>query len=267
MYCHKNYLLLLFPLLALWGRAGAQGTITGARNLSFQEGESLTFGVFYNMGFLWINAGNANISIRNETLGGQSVYHITGDGKTAKSYEWFFKVSDRYETFIEKETMLPVKFLRDVNEGGTKIRNNITFYQSTGKAISDTTMFTIPRATQDILSAIYFARNIDYNRYKPGDRIPFSLFLDNTVYSLYIKYLGKEVVKTKMGEYNAIKIVPMVIKGSIFKDEDKLTVWVSDDENHIPLRVSSPILVGSIKVDLIGYNNLRNPFSSMISQF
>jgi len=92
------------------------------------------------------------------------------------------------------------------------------------------------------------------------------MFLDDKVYSLYIKYIGKEVIKTKMGTYNSIKISPLLIEGTIFKDGEKMTVWVSDDDNHLPLRVDSPILVGSIKVDLVGYENLRNPFSSLISE-
>jgi len=244
----------------------AQNDFCSTRNMSFHEGEQLLFRVYYNMGMLWINAGNVNFNINNETFKGHKVYHIIGDGKTAKSYEWFFKVKDKYETFIDKETMLPVKFLRDVNEGGFKIYNDVTFYQSKGKAVSDTSTFNIPKCTQDILSAIYYARNIDYNKYNPGDKIPFTLFLDNKVYNLYVKYVGKEKITTKMGVYNSIKIVPLLIEGTIFKGGEKMTVWISDDENHLPLRVNSPILVGSIKVDLVGYDNLRNPFSSMISE-
>jgi hypothetical protein len=92
------------------------------------------------------------------------------------------------------------------------------------------------------------------------------MFLDDKVYNLYIKYIGKEKITTRMGTYNAIKITPLLIEGTIFKDGEKMNIWVSDDENHLPLRVDSPIIVGSIKVDLIDYENLRNPFSSMISQ-
>ena len=234
---------------------------------SFGPGEKLIFRVYYNMGFLWITAGNATINVSETEMNGKRTFHILGDGFTAKSYEWFYKVSDRYETYIDEQTMAPVRFLRDVNEGGFTIKNDVKFYQSNGKAVSDTSVFTIPKCTQDLLSAIYFARNIDYSHLNYGDVVPFSLFLDNQVYHLNIKYLGKERITTKMGEYNTIKIVPQVIRGTIFKDEDKLTVWVSDDLNHLPLRVSSPILVGSVKVDLIGYNNLSNPFSSMIRQF
>ncbi len=237
-----------------------------SRNKSFKAGEHLTYHIYYNMGFVWINAGNVNFNIKNENLLGHKTFHITSDGKTAKNYEWFFKVDDKYETFLDRETLLPVKFLRNVHEGSIKIKNDVSFYHPFGYAISDTTKFPIQKYTQDILSAIYFARTINYDKYSPGDKIPFSLFLDNTLYGVYIKYLGKEEITTKMGTFKAIKIAPLLIKGTIFKDGDKMEVWVSDDDNHVPLRVSSPIIVGSIKADLMGYDELRNTFTSMVSE-
>ena len=236
------------------------------KNTSFQDGEKLEFTVYYNMSFIWINSGNAEFTVAPQEVNGHNAYHITGLGNTAHSFEWFYKVKDRYETYIDKESMLPMHFVRNVNEGGMKFTNDVTFNHNKGQAVSDKKVYTIPKGTQDVLSAIYFARNIDYNKYKPGDKIPFTMFLDNEVYNLYIKYLGKEVITTKMGKFNAIKIAPLLIEGTIFKGGEKMTVFVSDDDNHLPLRVESPILVGSVKVDLMDYSNLRNPFSSMISR-
>ena len=91
------------------------------------------------------------------------------------------------------------------------------------------------------------------------------MFLDNEVYNLYLRYMGKEVVKTKYGKFRAIKFKPLLVKGTLFQGGEKMTVWVSDDPNHIPLRIESPIVVGSIKVDMMQYRNLRYPLSSMIS--
>ncbi len=243
----------------------AQSDVCQARNTSFKDNEQLTFRIFYNVGFVWINAGNVNFKIKGEEVNGRKVYHVKGVGKTAKSYV-FYKVNDIYETYIDKETMLPLRFVRNVNEGGFKINQDVAFNSKKREATSDKKVYDIPKCTQDVLSAIYYARNINYNDYKPGDKIPFNMFLDDKVYSLYIKYIGKEEITTKMGRFKAIKIAPLLIEGTIFKGGDKMTVWVSDDENHLPLRVDSPILVGSIKADLLGYDNLRNSFASMISK-
>ena len=260
-----KFLVVFLNLIILPGYLIAQNDICTIKNTSFKNNEQLVFRVYYNVGFVWINAGNVHFTTNLEDINGRKAYHITGDGKTAKSYI-FFKVNDKYETYIDKETMLPVRFVRNVNEGGFKINQDVSFNHKKGQAVSNKKTYSIPKCTQDVLSAIYFARNINYNNYKPGDKIPFNMFLDDKVYSLYIKYIGKEQIKTKMGTYNAIKISPLLIEGTIFKDGEKMTVWVSDDENHLPLRVDSPILVGSIKVDLMDYQNVRNPFSSMISE-
>jgi hypothetical protein len=124
----------------------------------------------------------------------------------------------------------------------------------------------VPNCIQDVLSTIYYARNIDYNKFKPGDKIPFSMFLDDQVYNLYIRYGGKEQIETKYGTFRAIKITPLLIDGTIFKGGEKMVVWVSDDANHIPLRIESPILIGSIKVDMMEYTNLMNPFTALIKK-
>jgi len=244
--------------------AHGQNDFCGIENISFQDGERLFFRVYYNMGRLWVGAGEASFTVNREAYNGRQVYHVTGDGKTLKSYEWFYKVRDRYETFIDVKTMLPVKFIRNVNEGGFRIYNNVTFNQQLGQAISTKGVYTVPKCIQDVLSAIYYARNIDYNKHKPGDKIPFSMFLDDQVYNLYIRYMGKERIRTKYGTFNAIRITPLLIEGTIFKGGEKMVIWVSDDNNHLPLRVDSPILVGSVKVDLMGYEKLRNPLTSLI---
>jgi hypothetical protein len=257
--------IILF-LLVLGLNAKAQNDFCGTKNISFKEGEKISYKVFYNMGALWVGAGEAVFTTTLEDYNGRKTYHVVGDGKTLKSYEWFYKVRDRYESYIDRETMLPHKFIRNVNEGGFKIYNNVSFNHAMGKAVSTNGSYNVPKCVQDVLSTIYYARNIDYNKYKAGDKIPFSMFLDDQVYNLYIRYMGKERITTRYGTFNAIKISPLLIEGTIFKGGEKMVVWVSDDNNHIPLRVDSPILVGSIKVDMMGYENLRNPFTSLLSK-
>jgi Protein of unknown function (DUF3108) len=259
----KKNVLLFCLLLTASTLSKGQNEFCGIKNTSFQAGERLVYTVYYNMGFIWVNAGNAEFEISSEQYNGKDVYHITGKGKTARSYEWFYKVRDRYESIIDKETLLPLHFIRKVNEGGFKIDNDVVFDHEKKQAISNNKTFSMPRCTQDVLSAIYYARNINYNKYKPGDTIPFDMFLDDKVYNLYIRYVGKEKLTTRSGTYNAIKIAPLLIEGTMFKGGEKMMVWVTDDENHLPLRVDSPILVGSIKCDLVEYKNLRNPFGGL----
>jgi len=244
----------------------AQNDFCNTENKCIQSGETLKFKVFYNLGALWVGAGEADFITRQSTLNGRSVFHITGSGSTYPSYDWIFRVRDKYETYVDVNTLLPQQFIRNVDEGGYKFSNNVVFNHAQRKAYSNKKAFEVPSCVQDVLSAIYFARNIDYSKYKPGSKIPFSMFLDDNVYDLYIRYVGRETITTKYGTFKAIRITPLLIKGTIFKGGENMVVWVSDDDNHIPLRVHSPILVGSVKVDLMGYSNLRFPLQSLIQK-
>lgn len=260
------YALLILLTIFCSYKGSSQTDFCGSQNTSFNKGEHLFFKVFYNMGRIYIGAGEATFDVNEEMFNNRKVYHIMGNGRTVKSYEWFYKVRDLYETYIDEQTMLPLKFVRNVNEGGFKIYNNISFNQSIGQAVSSNGIFNVPHCIQDVLSAIYYARNIDYSKIKPGTKIPFTMFLDDKVYNLFIRYWGKEQITTRYGTFNALKITPLLIEGTMFKGGEKMTVWVSDDANHLPLRIDSPILVGSIKVDLVSFNNIRNPLTALVSK-
>jgi hypothetical protein len=237
----------------------------GIRNTAFQAGEFLTYKVTYSLGnFSVASAGEATFNTTLERLNGKTVYHVIAEGKTYSFYDKFYRVRDKYETFIDTSTLQPYKFLRDVNEGGYKTNENVSFIKTANTAVTTQGVYKVPSCIQDVLSAIFYARNIDFNHYKAGDKIPFDMFLDRQVYPLYIRYLGKETIRTKYAKFRAIKFRPLLIKGTIFEGGEKMTVWVSDDPNHIALRVESPISVGNIKVDMINNRNLRYPLTSLI---
>lgn len=260
----KIRLFSLLTLLLLSIHIQAANDFCGIRNTAFRQGESITLKVFYTLG-MYIGAGEATFTSTLEKLNGKPVYHITGEGKTYSFYDNFFKVRDKYETYIDTATMQPLKFIRNVDEGGYKKYENVSFNRNTNTAITTNGVFKVPACVQDVVSSIYYARNIDFSKYKAGDKIPFSLFLDDEVYEIYIRYLGKETIKTKYGKFRAIKFKPLLIKGTIFEGGEKMTVWVSDDANRIPVRVESPITVGSVKVDMISYRNLRYPLTSLVN--
>jgi hypothetical protein len=260
----RQKLLLILLLLVFSLNMDAGDDFCGLRNTTFVSGESLTFKVFYTLAGIYVGAGEAVFTVNLEHMNNKPVYHITGDGKTFGFYDSFFKVRDKYESFIDTATLQPMKFIRNVYEGGYKKYENVTFNTVTNTAVSADGAIKVPNCIQDVMSSLYYARNIDFNRYKVDDKIPFAMFLGNEVYNLYIRYMGKEIVKTKYGKFRAIKFKPLLIKGTIFEGGEKMTVWVTDDQNHIPLRVESPISVGSIKVDMMNPKNLRYPLSSQV---
>ena len=234
------------------------------KNNAFKADEEVRMKVFYSTLGMYIGAGEATFTTSLERFNGKQVYHLIGEGKTYPTFDNFFKVRDRYESYIDTASLLPYKFVRNVDEGGYKKYNNVTFNQATNTAVSTNGVFKITDCIQDVVSMVYYARNIDFSKYKVGDKIPFDMFLDDEVFHLYIRYLGKEKIKTRYGRFNAIKIRPLLIKGTIFEGGEKMNAWLSDDPNHLLLRAESPIAVGSIKIDMMSYKNLRHPLTSFI---
>jgi len=234
------------------------------RNHAFKADEEVRMKVFYSTLGMYVGAGEAVFTSSLERYNGKPVYHLVGTGSTYSFFDGFFKVRDKYESYVDTADLLPYKFVRNIDEGGYKKYNNVTFNHDVNTAVSTTGVFKVTDCIQDVVSMVYYCRNINFDKYKVNDKIFFDMFLDDEVFHMYIRYMGKETIKTRYGKFNAIKIRPLLIKGTIFEGGEKMTAWLSDDPNHLLLRAESPIAVGSIKVDMMGYKNLRHPLSSLI---
>ncbi|HXD78466.1 MAG TPA: DUF3108 domain-containing protein [Puia sp.] len=240
-----------------------QGEFCGnIRNTAFSSGEELRYKISYVLAGVSLNGGLATFNTSFEKFQGKNVYHVVAIGKS--THDLFYKVRDKYETFIDTSTLQPYKFIRDVNEGGYKTFENVSFYKATNTAITNSGTYAVPSCVQDVLSAVFYARNIDFSRYKPNDTIPFDMFLDRKVNHLYIRYLGRATIRTKYGKFRTFKFKPLLVKGNMFEGGEKMTVWVTDDPNHIAVRIESPVSVGKVDVDMTGYHHLRYPLSSLI---
>lgn len=260
----KRKFLSTLLMILICIRLSADSDLCGISNSSFSSGERITLKVFYNVVGLYVDAGTATFSAQLENYNGKPVYHAVGEGWSNSSYDWIFKVRDRYETYMDTSTLKPYRFIRNVHEGNYKKYENASFNHEAKSVVTTTGVFKTPDCVQDIISAVYYARNIDFSQYKPNDKINLNVFLDDEIHNIYIRYIGKETIKTRYGKFKAIKFKPFLIKGTVFEGGEKMTVWVSDDANRLPLRVESPIVVGNIKADMMGYRNLRYPLTSMI---
>ena len=240
-----------------------------SENNAFTAGEEITYKIYYNWGVMWIPAGE--VVFKTEDHG--DLFHISATGRTYSTYEWFFKVRDKYEVFVDKATLLPVTSIRNVREGGYKLYDKIEFNQQENKLTSlrgktkETAVlrpFEVDACMHDVLSIVYHARNIKFDNYDSGDEFPIKIFMDKEVWPLKVKYKGKESKKKikGSGRFNTIKFSPEVIVGDVFTKDAKMNIWVTDDANKIPLLIESPVSVGSIKVVLKDYKNLRHEMTS-----
>ncbi len=227
---------------------------------AFKPGERLEFDVSYG----WIDAGEAIIEIKKDQteIAGRDVWHVVGKGNSTGTFNWFFKVRDTYETYLDAEGVFPWIFVRDVHEGGYEIKQYYTFDHYKGEVKNDKgKAYEIPLGVQDMISSFYRARAIDYSNAKPNEVFEIQAFVDDKVWPLKIRYLKDEIVKTDMGKFNCKVFVPVVQEGRIFKEEEDMMVWVTNDQNKIPVMAKAKVLVGSITMELRDYSGLAHPIA------
>lgn len=238
-------------------------------NAPFKRGEKTTYRVHYGL----VDAGIATLEVTPDAkqIGGRNTFHIVGGGYTVGAFNLFYEVKDRYETFIDEENLYPWVFIRRINEGGYITNQDYVFNHKKGlvkvkrsgtdKSKNYDTIFVAKPGLQDILSAGYKARALDYSKYKVGDVITIDTYFDEEVWPFMFKYMGKDVIHTKFGKVRCIKLKPMLQQGRVFDDKSKMTIWLSDDSNHLPLRLQADVLVGAIKLDIKDYSGLVAPLA------
>ncbi|WP_350286813.1 DUF3108 domain-containing protein [uncultured Croceitalea sp.] len=239
-------------------------TASAQKKPAYKSGEWLKFRIHYGI----LNASFATLKLESKKLDTIPVYHVVGKGKTTGLARIFFKVDDTYESYFGRYDNKPHKFIRKIDEGGYTKDMEINFDYSEQKAqLIDKKNkkefdFDINNKVQDLLSAAYYLRSkYTLDDLTIGDSIKMDmLYDDDGVYQFKLKYLGKEIIKTKYGKVECLKFRPYVQSGRVFKEQESLTLWVSNDLNKIPIRIKADLAVGAIKADLDGYNGLKNQF-------
>jgi len=244
------------------------------KNSTFKSGEEITYIASYNLYVVWTEVAEATLTIRDTMYNNIPAYSFTGIGNTYKKWDWVFKVRDRFETLIDKNTLRPLTSMRHIREGHYRQNEFYIYnYEDTvayGKNKTNdnqTTLDTIKfnSCSFDIMSALLYARNIDFSKHQIGDEIPMTILLDKELYPIHIKYLGIEEKKVKrIGKFECIKFAVMLIAGETFKEGDTMMVWATNDKNKIVVYAESPIIVGEVIVRLSHVKNNRYPFTSLI---
>jgi hypothetical protein len=240
----------------------------------FQSGEQLTYKAYYNWSFVWLEAADVYFNVKQKLP--EPVYQLSSIGISLPKYDWFYKVRDTFRSKVNMQTLLPFFYHRNTFEGGYKVNNRFWFDYSENKLFADTynsdsetkrDTFDLNPCTFDVLSAIYFTRSLNFEGREINEKIPLRLFIDNELHNLYIRYLGKEEVVTReKKKYRCIKFKILLVKGTIFKGGEDMTVWATDDENHVPILVEAKILIGSVKAFLTKYEGLKYPMGSYLGK-
>ena len=231
--------------------------------MAFKTGEWFKYKLSYSG---WFKAGEATVNL-NEDENNNQLLHAKMIGKTTGAVNLFFKVYDRYESYFHKKNINPHRFLRNINEGGYTKNIEILFDQKTKVAKvnnfkkKSSNDFSFKENSQDMVSIFYYLRNFfRIDDLDKNNEIAIDMFFDSENYRLKIKYLSTEIINTNFGKILCHKIKPYVQSGRVFKKDESLTMWISADNNRIPMKIKADLIVGSIRIDLEAFSNLNHPF-------
>jgi len=240
--------ILVFPFILL-----------SQNKLPFEVGESCTYRIHYGP----ITAGYGRLTIKNlEHHNNIKCFYFEGIGQSNSFFDLFFKVQDKYISYVNSTSLSPVHFIRDVNEGGYIIKQNYLFNAKNKEVLAEDSIYKIPKKTQDMLSGYYFTRALlNLQNVKEDSILKLNIFMDEEIYPMQIKYVKNEVIKTKWGKINCLVFTPLLQEGRVFKDAIGMRIWISDDENKLMIKAETKIIVGVIKVELSSFKGLKSPLS------
>jgi len=230
---------------------------------AFKTGEYFKFRIHYGV----VNAGYATLEVKDAVKNNKKVHHVVGNGYTSGMTKFFFKVTDLYESYFDKETGQPYQYVRKIDEGGYTKNQEGFFNQANNTVLvkdyknKKQKTISVTENVQDIMSVFYYLRNHPrVDKLKVGESISVDMFFDDEVTKFKLKFIGREDIVTKFGTVSTMIFRPYVQAGRVFKEEESLTVWISDDANKVPLRIKASLAVGSLKADLEEYRGLAHAF-------
>jgi len=251
-------ILLIFSLCIM-------NIVFGQKLDNITSGETLNYRIHYGI----LNAGTATLTTLKTNYKGKPHFYVKGVGKTTGAVRAFFRVEDLYESFIDYNTGLPSFYVRNVREGGYTQHLQTVFNHDNHTLIltdkktpaNGSKVLKSVEGVQDMLSAFYYLRSLDQSELKVGTVKNMNIWIDDEMFPFQLRVAGTENVKTKFGYINCLKIIPLVKSGRVFKEKEGVTLWVSNDKNHIPISIKAQLAVGSLKADLENYKNVKYPLA------
>jgi len=253
-------LLISIGILSVLGTGfTALNTYRRVVNNSFGPGEHLEYRVHY--GFLNAAEAIVDVSPTLYKVNDRPCYRVNVDGRTVGAFDLVTRIRDTWRSYIDTSAILPQKFYTNLQENSYRKEENVTFYHETNtvkaEERTEKDVFNVPDNVHDLISGYYFLRTIDFSKISSGQVIEVPAFYDDTVYHMKVRYRGKDVVKTKQGKINVLKLNPVLPQNKLFKDEESIRIFVSDDVNKVPVKVEVDLWVGSMVMDLKRNSGLK----------
>lgn len=260
----KTFLVIIGSLFCLSFVTELKNDLLPKRNTSYAKGESLEYRLHYG----FYNAGEATIKVFNQLFSqnDKTCYKLDVFGKSVGSFALIMKIKDNWRSYVDTVSLQPQLAYRNIQEGKYKLKEKTYFNHKTNavtvikekKDKKETKNYSIPDNSHDIVSAYYYLRNVDFSKMTKGDKVSLNIFFEKKIYDFNVIYDGKEKIKVKAGKFNCIRLIPDVPKNDFFNGKNSVFLWVTDDENKIPIRIEAEIFIGAVQIDLKKYSGIRN---------
>ena len=260
------YLQSFIILLAFVFQTATESDPPVRKNKAFATGETLTFNVSY---FLF-NAAEAKMVIddRIHYINGKPTYKIDVYGKTLSFFKLFY-VKDNWGTYIDTAKIVPFRSYRHIEEGNYRKHEVIDFdhqkqlansklFDKKNEYITDRKTYDVPHHVQDIVSGYYLLRTMDFRGLRKGDEISIKGFFDKKNYNLKLTYEGKDNISTDIGDFDTHVFSPEMPSNKIFRGKNPIKIWITNDDNRIPVKIKASMVVGSINMNIVSAEGLRN---------
>ena len=235
-------------------------TFRKIRNSAFASGEYLRFDINYGV----ITAGEGTMKTRDTIYNGRKCFLVEFTLNSKPFFDVFYKVRDRYYTFVDAEGLFPWRFEQHIREGGYTRDFSVAFDQVNHLAVTSEGKYRIPAYVQDMMSAFYLSRTFDYSGFVNGQRIHMENFYKDSTYQLDVKFRGRQTIESEAGKFNCIVIEPLVKEGGLFKGEGRIYIWLTDDDRKMPILVSTKIKIGNVDAELVEYVGVAGPINAKI---
>lgn len=246
--------------------------------LAFQAGERMDFVLHYKWGAINTDVGTATVKLDTLTFNGEKAFLCSAYGRTTRMFDLFFKVREDFKSWFTVNGLRPLKFTRDTYEGGYEARNTYHYAWKAAEPHIAADVYSSKRGmknmqlpltpcTFDLPALFFFARNMDFDVVEPGKKYPMTFAIDDDVYNVYFILYGPETIKVKgLGTVKTVKFAAKLLEGEVFKGEEDMLIWVTDDENRLPVYFEAPLLVGTATGRMTGWDGLKHPFTSIVEK-
>ena len=258
----------LLPCLLLLSLSLSAQDYPLAAQPPFQQGEAIEMKA--TVGF--IKAAEAEFKVNDiiYTVNRRPTYRIDVFARTSGIFDLISPVRDNWGSYYDTARLVPQQFYRYIREGRFR-KNEILYFDhkkdevtvaklhKETRRLEDKIKHSVADSMQDMVSGYYYLRYIDFDKVEEGTIITINTFFDDKEQPFRVKFVGREVIKTKLGRVKALILVPIIEKDSLFEEDNTLRVWLSDDLNKIPLKFQAKIYVGYLRVETKKVKNLRHP--------